>query len=83
MKNGSDNAREAANVRLAKRLIEKGAQIQIYEPSITIKNELRKYLVADITSFFRHNEVIVANRWSAELESVAAKVICRDIYNEN
>ena len=83
MKSGSDNAREAANARLAMKLLEQNVSIQIYEPSISVENELKEYVVHDLSSFLSNNQVIAANRWSSELKSVADKVICRDIYNEN
>lgn len=83
MKSGSDNAREAANARLAMKLLEQNVNIQIYEPSISVENELEEYVVHDLSSFLSNNQVIAANRWSSELKSVAEKVICRDIYNEN
>lgn len=83
MKSGSDNAREAANARLAMKLLELNMNIQIYEPSISVEGELRDYVVKDLQLFLNNNQIIVANRWGPELESVAGKVICRDIYNEN
>lgn len=83
MKNGSDNAREAANARLAIKLLERKVEVNIYEPVIPVPNELRNYQEKDLTLFKESNTIIVANRWSSDLDDVVEKVICRDIYNEN
>lgn len=83
MKKDSDNSREAANLKLANKLIDKGAVVQIYEPSLLEDQMLRDFIVPNLKRFLEDNTVIVANRWSTELNCVSNKVICRDIYNEN
>lgn len=84
MKQGSDNLREAANVKIAKALIENGdTKVLIFEPDITLPSEFKRFQVASFDEFVNSSDLIVANRDSDDLKVVSNKVFTRDIYNES
>lgn len=84
MKQGSDNYREAANYKIFQELIKfNHIKITIFEPDISIPEDCLKYLERDFEKFVTTNEIIVANRTSNRLLESQAKILTRDIYNEN
>ena len=63
-----------------KRLRGEGVEIVIYEPTIREK-EFQKYqVVNDLADFKQKADVIIANRYDAELDDVREKVYTRDIF---
>lgn len=84
MKQGSDNYREAANYKVFQELIKfNHIQVTIFEPDINIPEDYLKYLEKDFEKFITSNEIIVANRTSNRLLGSQAKILTRDLYNEN
>ena len=82
MKNGSDNFRESAILDILSEL-KNGVNIVLYEPYLKKKNFNSIHVVKDLNEFFNSSDLIIANRLSNELESVANKVYTRDIFGEN
>jgi UDPglucose 6-dehydrogenase len=85
MKNGSDNFRSSAIQGVMKKLeLElENVNIIIYEPTLK-DEEFEKYrVIQNIEEFKLISDIIVANRFSAELESVKSKVYTRDIFNDD
>lgn len=83
MKAGSDNFRTSAIQGIIKRLRAEGAQVVIYEPMAEKEALFHCPILRDIEEFKRVSDVIVANRWSAELSDVRDKVYTRDIFGRD
>ena len=83
MKKNSDNLRESATLKLAYKLKARNIQFLIYEPDIQLPRDLSYFSENNFKIFCEKSELIIANRWSQELQPIANKILCRDIYNEN
>lgn len=83
MKANSDNFRSSAVWDLIHNLIEKNIEVIIYEPSLD-SDEINSIKVEPCFENFKKNsELIIANRYSNELDTVKEKVYSRDIYNRD
>lgn len=80
MKANSDNFRQSAIQTIMALLGEQGAQIVIYEPTLTQDEFCGYKVVHDFGEFKAVSDVIAANRMSDELNDCADKVYTRDIY---
>ncbi|VNS88131.1 UDP-glucose 6-dehydrogenase [Streptococcus pneumoniae] len=85
MKEGSDNFRNSSSIELLKK-IDKNVEVLIYEPLLDdidsiVGNRINISLVNDLNSFFEASDIILADRYSKELEVVKEKLFTRDICN--
>ena len=84
MKQGSDNAREAVSLSIIEQLLEfPKIELKIYEPQLGLPENLKQFQMDDFEEFVDWAEIVLANRDAIELEPYRAKVLTRDIYNEN
>lgn len=80
MKKDADNFRQSSVLGIIERLLKCGAKVIIYEPTLSGKRFMNCELVNDFDPFVAASQVIVANRYSPELEPVRSKLYTRDIY---
>ena len=83
MKEGSDNIRESAVQGIIKRIRARGIEVIIYEPQLTKDSFMDSAIINDLTIFINKSDLIVANRYSEELDSVKYKLYTRDIFKIN
>ncbi|MDB4850440.1 nucleotide sugar dehydrogenase [Gammaproteobacteria bacterium] len=86
MKSNTDNFRSSAVLDIASSLSELGIRVLIYEPNLK-EIDITKYsnfkIEDDLDSFKLTSHIIIANRFSAELDDVSEKTYTRDIFNNN
>lgn len=83
MKTGSDNFRSSSIQGVIKRINNAGYKVLIYEP--TLKDDLfyDNPVTHNLDEFKRTSDIILANRWNSELNNVADKIYCRDIFKRD
>lgn len=80
MKSGSDNTRSSSVHGVIERLLAAGTEVLVYEPLLTEPASEGLSVCGDLAEFKRRSDIVVANRWDGELEDIADKVYCRDIF---
>ena len=80
MKAGSDNYRTSSIQGIIKRLKSKGIKVIIFEPTLTESFFLGFSVEKDLEVFKQSADIILANRFSPDLQSVANKVFTRDLF---
>ena len=80
MKAHSDNFRASSIRGVIRRMKEAGAEVVIYEPTLTADEFEGTPVVHDLEAFKAMSAVIVANRMEPALEDVQEKIYTRDLY---
>ena len=83
MKTSSDNFRQSAIQGVIKRLEKYACEIIIYEPMAATDEHYGHKIYKALDDFKAACDVIVANRYNAELDDVREKVYTRDIFKRD
>ena len=82
MKENSDNFRESAVLDIIKLLKTNNINVIIYEPLLKESVFYDCEVINDLSLFFEKSNIVIANRWSEELNEYKYKIYSRDIYKK-
>lgn len=83
MKEGSDNAREAAVIDIMKGLHNAGVEVLIYDQHVEQSSFPSYIFYKHLESFQEDSDLILANRLSNNLRKVQHKVFTRDLFHSD
>jgi UDPglucose 6-dehydrogenase len=79
MKSDSDNFREAAIIDIIEYLRAKDVQVIIFEPLLK-ESKFMDFYVVSLERLKKESDIILANRYSSDLDDVREKVYTRDVF---
>lgn len=83
MKLNSDNFRNSSILGVMNRLEKRGYEVVIYEPGLQQDEFNGHKVIHAFEEFTTVSDVILANRYNSELDSVRAKVYTRDLFKND
>ena len=83
MKSGSDNFRQSAIQDIMIFLKELGARVVVYEPTLSTSEFNGFEVNNDFENFKSVSDIVVANRFSQDLEDVKDKLYTRDLFTRD
>ena len=83
MKKGSDNWRDSSILGVIMRLQIENVKTIIFEPKLNEDNYKNSMVNNNLADFKKKSDIIIANRYSLELEDVIQKLYTRDIFNSD
>lgn len=83
MKVGSDNFRESSVQGVMKRIKSKGIKVIVYEPQLKENKFFESDVYQNLNDFIEDSDLIIANRFSDELNDAKDKIYTRDLFREN
>lgn len=81
MKTNSDNYRNSSILKVIENLIDNGINVIIYEPICHEEMLFGSKIIKDLREFKQKSDLIIANRYSKEIEDIKDKLYSRDIFH--